>query len=178
MDASTTSSGVTYVRAEYRETQAGSIPVLPVRLAFTDSAAQALYASGPAPATSRSAGTDLRACLKGEEAEIGPGCRLAVPTGLRIQPLQPGWAGFVYARSGLGARDGLTVAQGVGVIDPDYTGEIIVFLLNTSAEKRRIVRGERIAQLLFLPYARPDFLVDGDLQTTERGAGGFGHTGR
>ena len=178
MDAKTTRSGDTDIQADNRLAETAGIPVLPVRLAFTDSAAQALYASAPALATSRSAGTDLRACLAQDEAEIDPGCRLAVPTGVRIQPLQPGWAGFVYARSGLGARDGLTVAQGIGVIDPDYTGEIVVFLLNTSAEKRRIVRGERIAQLLFLPYARPDFLVADDLQTTERGAGGFGHTGR
>ncbi len=72
----------------------------------------------------------------------------------------------------------MTVAQGVGLIDPDYTGEVLVFLLNTSAEGRRIRRGERVAQLLFLPYARPVFQVVDELEATQRGAGGFGHTGR
>ena len=85
-------------------------------------------------------------------------------------------AGFLYSRSGLGARDGLTVAQGVGVIDPDYTGEILVMLLNTSAEERRIRRGERVAQLVFQPFVMPAW-QEGSLSATERGEGGFGHTG-
>ena len=95
-----------------------------------------------------------------------------------MQPQQPGLAGFVYSRSGLGARDGLTVAQGVGVIDPDYTGEILVMLLNTSGDERRLKRGERMAQLIFQPYVRPVWREVPELAATRRGAGGFGHTGR
>ncbi len=147
-------------------------------IAFVSAEARALYREGPSSATSRSAGTDLRAALAQESREIAPGERAVIPTGVRVQPRTPGYAGFLYSRSGLGARDGLTVAQGVGVIDPDYTGEILVVLLNTSKEVRRISRGERIAQLIFQPYARPRFMVTDDLQATDRGAGGFGHSGR
>ena len=120
---------------------------------------------------------DLRACLAQPEAVIAPGDRLAVPAGLAIEILTPGVAGFVFSRSGLGTRQGLTVSQGVGVIDPDYRGEIIVSLLNTSPEPRRVERGQRIAQLVFMPFhpARLNF-VD-RLGETTRGAGGFGHTG-
>ena len=156
-------------------------PALSVRLAFTRPGARELYAADgglPAPATPHSAGIDLCACLDAPEARIPAGGRLAVPTGLSVQPLTPGWAGFVYARSGLGARDGLTVAQGVGLIDPDYTGEIRVFLLNTSGEERLLRRGERVAQLVFQPYARPAWEEVPELSPTGRGAGGFGHTGR
>ncbi len=151
---------------------------LPVSAAFTSPAAAALYDGAPRPATAYSAGTDLRACLEEEELLLEPGARAKIPCGVRIQPLLPGWAGFILSRSGLGARDGITVAQGVGLVDPDYTGELIVYLLNTSAEVRRIGRGERVAQLIFLPYACPDFRLVDNLLTTERGDGGFGHTGR
>lgn len=154
----------------------------PVHVAFVRSGARELYAQERedflAPATALSAGFDLRACLDTPEAHIAPGARLCVPTGLSVQPQQPGLAGFVYSRSGLGARDGLTVAQGVGVIDPDYTGEILVMLLNTSGEERRLKRGERMAQLIFQPYVRPVWQEVPELAATRRGAGGFGHTGR
>ncbi len=152
--------------------------VLPVRAAFTGPDAAALYGGRPEPATAGAAATDLRACIDADELVIAPGARAKVPTGLRVQPLAAGWAGLVLSRSGLGARDGLTVAQGVGLVDPDYTGEVVVFLLNTSGEVRRISRGERVAQLIFVPFALPGFQVADDLQATERGAGGFGHTGR
>lgn len=151
-------------------------PGAPVRVAFASEAARRLYGGLPRPATPRSAGIDLRACLEGDAAEIPPGGRLAVPSGLRVQPLRPGVAGFVYSRSGLGARDGLVVAQGVGVIDPDYTGEIVVVLRNTAAEARRLRRGDRVAQLVFQPVVMPIWR-EGALDATERGAGGFGHTG-
>ena len=157
-------------------------PALSVRLAFARPGARGLYVADggglPAPATPHAAGIDLRACLDAPEVRIPAGGRLSVPTGLSVQPVAPGWAAFVYSRSGLGARDGLTVAQGVGLIDPDYTGEIRVFLLNTSGEERLLRRGDRVAQLVFQPYARPAWEEVPGLVPTERGAGGFGHTGR
>lgn len=129
-------------------------------------------------ATDRSAGLDLRACFDEEIIEIGPGERAKVGTGVRMEIREPGIAGFVFSRSGLGAKHGLTVAQGVGVIDPDYRGEIIVFLLNTSSERRRVERGQRIAQLLFLPCYAANIVAVDELSDTSRGAGGFGHTGK
>ncbi|MGE9984547.1 dUTP diphosphatase [Desulfovibrio sp. SGI.169] len=159
-----------------------STAVAPVRIAFVRPGARELYAQAGqdflVPATALSAGFDLRACLDAPAARIAPGARLCVPTGVSVQPLQPGLAGFVYARSGLGAREGLTVAQGVGVIDPDYTGEILVMLLNTSREERGLALGERMAQLIFQPYVRPLWEEVSELAATQRGAGGFGHTGR
>ena len=154
----------------------------PVDIAFVRAGARELYAKGQddflAPATCQSAGMDLRACLEQPEALIPAGGRLKVCTGISVQPRAAGIAGFVYSRSGLGARDGITVAQGVGIIDPDYTGEILVFLLNTSGHERRIQNGERVAQLIFQPYVRPHWREVTELSATERGSGGFGHTGR
>lgn len=128
-------------------------------------------------ATSGSCGLDLKACFPEERRVLLPGERTAVPSGLAIDIRQPGIAGFVYSRSGLGTKQGLVVSQGVGVIDPDYRGEIIVSLLNTSGEERTITRGQRIAQLVFQPYWAPEFTVRDALTATGRGAGGFGHTG-
>lgn len=149
---------------------------LPARISFVTPEAGALYGGPPEPATPLSAGVDLRACLPEEEARIPAGGRLAVPAGIRVQPLASGVAGFVFSRSGLGARDGLVVAQGVGVIDPDYTGEIVVWLLNTSGEERVVRRGDRVAQLVFLPFLRPAWREE-EPERTDRGAGGFGHSG-
>jgi len=131
----------------------------------------------PGYSTLDSAGLDLRACIKEEEAVVAPGDRLAVPTGMAMEIEAPGLAGFVFSRSGLGAKRGLTVAQGVGVIDPDYRGEIVVWLLNTSSEERTVRRGQRIAQLVLLPYWRADIKPVDELTETQRGGGGFGHTG-
>ncbi|THB67612.1 MAG: dUTP diphosphatase [Desulfovibrio sp.] len=131
-----------------------------------------------APATSGSAGIDLRACIKEAEVVIEPGDRLAVPSGVAIEVMVPGVAGFVYSRSGLGAKDGVTVSQGVGVIDPDYRGEIKVFLTNTSKEPKTVTRGQRIAQLILQPFFRAEVEAVDELGGTDRGAGGFGHTGR
>ena len=145
-----------------------SVPACPVRLAFVREGARSLYAGRLEPATAFSAGIDLRACLDED----------CVRAGISVQPCEAGFAGFLYSRSGLGAREGLTVAQGVGVIDPDYTGEILVMLLNTSGEERVLRRGERMAQLVFQPFVRPVWQEVESLSATERGAGGFGHTGR
>lgn len=129
-------------------------------------------------ATECSAGMDLRACFDYDEVEIKAGERLCIPCGVAIELLAENIAGFVYSRSGLGAKKGLTVAQGVGVIDPDYRGEIMVFLLNTSAESHIITRGERIAQIVFQAFIAPKICAVKDLSVTNRGAGGFGHSGK
>ena len=129
-------------------------------------------------ATDHSAGLDLRACLDEEFIEIGPGEKFAFPAGVAIEILEPSIAGYVFSRSGLGTKDGLTVSQGVGVIDPDYRGEIKVSLLNTSDKVRRIVRGQRIAQLVFMPIFQAEILKVQELGDTDRGAGGFGSTGK
>lgn len=160
---------------------------LHVRFVTPDAAA--LYAAssgaGLTPASAGAAGLDLRACLSLEQAEVtlAPGTRALVPTGIAMEPLLEGAegldvAGFIYSRSGLGAREGLVVAQGVGVVDADYRGEILVMLLNTSAEPRTLRRGERMAQLVLHPVLRPRVRVVGTLGETARGAGGFGHTGK
>ena len=143
--------------------------------------ARVLYQNvGPAAATVGSAGFDLAAALP-ENApliEVAPGERVSIPTGIAIEPTQPGVAGFVYSRSGLGAVHGLVVAQGVGLIDPDYRGEIIVYILNTSTVTHRLRRGDRVAQLVFQPYYPPVWEVCETLGETTRGSGGFGHTGK
>lgn len=129
-------------------------------------------------ATSGSAGVDLRAALDVPSLSIHAGERFAVPTGLAMELDTPGLAGFVFSRSGLGAKHGLTVAQGVGVIDPDYRGEIIVWLLNTSNTHRTVTRGERIAQLIIMPFVQASIQAVAELGDTSRGQGGFGHTGK
>jgi len=156
------------------------VPELFVNILFTGAAEELYGAAGLEQATGGSAGFDLRAVLPEQirELTIAPGERAAVPTGIAIEPLLPGVAGFVYSRSGLGAVHGLTVAQGVGVIDPDYRGEITVFLLNTSNVPRTVVHGERIAQLLFQPCFMPRFRRCVALGATARSGGGFGHTGK
>lgn len=129
-------------------------------------------------ATSGAAGIDLRACISEAEVHIPPGGRHRFPTGVAVECTMPGVAGFVYSRSGLGTKEGLVVSQGVGVIDPDYRGEILVSLLNTSGETRTVRRGQRIAQLVFQPIVRAEILPQETLSDTSRGDGGFGHTGQ
>ena len=152
----------------------GHAPVIDVRVKYLH---RVWRETPPAPATDHSAGMDLRACID-EALTIPPGGRAKVPAGLAIDIQSPGVAGFVFSRSGLGAKDGLTVAQGVGLIDPDYRGEILVFLLNTSDAERTVTPGQRIAQLVFLPYYVARIAECETLSDTARGAGGFGHTGR
>ncbi|WP_028574857.1 dUTP diphosphatase [Desulfonatronovibrio hydrogenovorans] len=128
-------------------------------------------------ATEHSAGLDLRAFMESSEVNLEPGQRFPFPTGVCMEISTPGIAGFVYSRSGLGTRHGLVVSQGVGVIDPDYRGEIIVSLLNNSPVPGTVKRGERIAQLLFLPFFQARIIQTDELSATRRGSGGFGHTG-
>lgn len=159
-------------------------PEIRVRVLFLRDAAALYAADNPdggtaailAPSTPYSAGIDLRADLE-QDLLVMPGERVSIPTGIALEPLVSGVAGFVYSRSGLGAKQGLTVAQGVGVIDPDYRGELSTWLLNTSAQPIPVRRGDRIAQLIFQPFLRPRFIRVAELGSTARGSGGFGHTG-
>lgn len=151
----------------------------PVNVCYVNAAARELYASqgGLQYATPQSAGLDLRACCDQAMVSIPAGARLCVPTGLSLAPARADVAAFVYSRSGLGAVQGLTVAQGVGLIDPDYRGEIMVFLLNTSDSVKHLRRGDRMAQMVFQPFFRAELTVVDALDSTQRGAGGFGHSG-
>lgn len=129
-------------------------------------------------ATAEAVGLDLRACSQDAVLHFTPGQRQPIPTGIALQINEPAYAGFVFSRSGLGTKKGLVVSQGVGVIDPDYRGEIIVSLLNTSPQNQVIERGERVAQLLFMPAAQARLRPVDSLHATARGSGGFGHSGR
>ncbi len=128
--------------------------------------------------TSGSVGLDLRACMDVNMVTLAPGRRMAIPAGMAIEILSPGVAGFIFSRSGLGTKEGLVVSQGVGVIDPDYRGEVIVSLRNTSNTERKINKGQRIAQLIFMPAFQAQVFAVGMLSETCRGQGGFGHTGK
>ena len=156
-----------------------SLKYIDICLKFFGDAAEVYGKDGLAQATAGAVGVDLRACLADAAPIVIPsGERRMIPAGIAIEPVQSGIAGFVYSRSGLGGVQGITVAQGVGVIDPDYRGEIKVPLLNTGPESYTVRRGDRIAQLIFQPYFRPAFQVVEELGNTDRGQGGFGHTGR
>ena len=129
----------------------------------------------PAYATQQSAGLDLRANLD-ESIVLRPMERRLVPTGLRIA-LPEGYEAQVRPRSGLALKHGITVLNTPGTIDADYRGEVMVLLVNFSQEDFIINDGERIAQLVVARYEQADFLSVEELDETERGAGGYGHTG-
>lgn len=131
----------------------------------------------PAYETDQAAGMDLRAALgEGEEVTLAPGARAMVPTGLAIA-LPSGFEAQVRPRSGLAAKQGVTVLNSPGTVDADYRGEVKVILINHGDEPVVIARGMRIAQMLFAPVTRGVFAAVQSLDETERGAGGFGSTG-
>ena len=121
-------------------------------------------------------GADLYACLE-TSVTIQPGEIFWVPTGIALE-VPKGCAGLVYARSSLGAKRGLAPANKVGVIDPDYRGEIRVVLLNHSKVPQTLEPGERVAQFVITPVLTPLYEEVGELEDTVRGAGGFGSTGK
>ena len=131
----------------------------------------------PAYATAGAAGMDLRACLD-EPLTLKPGDRVGVPTGFAIALPGPEWVAYIFARSGLGIKNGITLPNCVGVIDSDYRGEVTVGLLNSSKEAYTIEPGERVAQLVIMPVTQAEISVVEELDDTQRGAGGFGSTGR
>ncbi len=129
----------------------------------------------PTPQTAGSAGLDLRAMVDGEVV-MDPGSRLKVPSGLAVHIADPGVAGFIVPRSGLGSR-GLVLSNLTGILDSDYTGPLILALWNAGPEPIRIQPGDRVAQLLFLSVLHPVWEVVDNHHGTGRGEGGFGHTG-
>ena len=130
----------------------------------------------PTYGSANAAGADLYACLDAD-VTIEPGDTYLVKTGLAME-LPEGYAGLIYARSGLAAKRGLAPANKVGVVDSDYRGEIMVALHNHGKEAQTISHGERIAQLVVTPYIAADFALTEDLSDTARGEGGFGSTGK
>lgn len=123
-----------------------------------------------------SAGADLYACM-GEPVSVKAGETVLIHTGLAME-IPEGYAGLIYARSGLAMKKGLAPANKVGVIDADYRGEIMVPLLNHSKEERVIEHGERIAQMVITSFVTAQWTLTEELNGTERGTGGFGSTGR
>lgn len=130
----------------------------------------------PSYGSAEAAGADLYACLEAP-ITVAPGGTVFVPTGIAME-VPKGCAGLVYARSGMACKRGLAPANKVGVIDSDYRGEITVVLHNHGAQSQTIGHGERIAQLLITPVLTPAYEAVEELSDSERGAGGFGSTGK
>ena len=130
----------------------------------------------PTRGSEYAAGYDLYACLDTNIITINPHETVKIGTGLAIQPPKNTF-GAVFARSGLASKEGLRPANCTGVCDYDYTGEYIVALHNDSNEERVIEHGERIGQVVFIPYVNVTFKEVEELDATERGDGGFGSTG-
>ena len=131
----------------------------------------------PAYATPGSAAADLCAAVE-EPVTLEPGGRALIPTGVAIQLPSEAYVALICARSGLAVKQGLTLSNGVGVIDSDYRGELQVGLVNLSDRAYTIQPGERIAQLMILPVMQAAFVETSMLSSTLRGTGGFGSTGR
>ncbi len=131
----------------------------------------------PKRATEGSAGADLYACIN-EPVTISPGELVKIPTGIAIELESNDLAAFLFARSGLGVKHGITLSNSVGVVDSDYRGEICVGLCNVSSEPYTIQPNERVAQMVIMPVACADFIETEELSDTVRGEGGFGSTGK
>lgn len=131
----------------------------------------------PSSGSPQAAGYDLYACLEEESLTIPPHGTCKVPTGIALA-IPEGYFGAVFARSGLACKQGLRPANCVGVVDSDYRGECLVFLHNDSDAPQCICHGDRIAQLVLLPYLTAQFQEVEQLDETVRGSGGFGSTGR
>jgi dUTP pyrophosphatase len=130
----------------------------------------------PTYGSAAAAGADLYACAD-SDITIEAGATVLVHTGVSMA-IPEGYVGLIFARSGLATKRGLAPANKVGVIDSDYRGEIMVALHNHSGSAQTVSHGERIAQIVFMPYAAASFDVVDELDATERGTGGFGSTGK
>ncbi len=129
----------------------------------------------PAYETEGSAGMDIRAYLK-NPIELMPGQRALIPTGIYLE-IPEGYEVQIRARSGLAIKHGIGLVNGIGTIDSDYRGEIKIALINWGDEPFLINDGERVAQMVAARYEKVEFTVAEELSETERGSGGFGHTG-
>lgn len=130
----------------------------------------------PTYGSAEAAGADLYACLD-EPVVIAPGESVFIPTGLAME-IPAGYAGLIYARSGLACKRGLAPANKVGVVDSDYRGEFMIVLHNHGSETQTVAHGERIAQLVITPVYTPGFTLVDELSGTQRAQGGFGSTGK
>jgi dUTP pyrophosphatase len=131
----------------------------------------------PSYATPGSAGLDLRACLDAA-ITIAPGQTVLLPTGLSVYVADPGYAAVILPRSGLGHKHGIVLGNLVGLIDSDYQGPLMVSCWNRGSQPFVMEPMERIAQLLVIPVVRADFEVVDHFESSQRGSGGFGSTGR
>ncbi len=131
----------------------------------------------PDYATAGSAGVDLRACVDAP-LTILPGQTVLVPTGMAIHIGDPGLAAVILPRSGLGHKNGIVLGNLVGLIDSDYQGQLMVSCWNRGGAAFELEPGARLAQMVFVPVVQVAFEVVEEFHATERGAGGFGHTGR
>lgn len=131
----------------------------------------------PTHGSEYAAGYDLYACIDSQSVVIEPHQTIKVGTGLTIE-IPEGYFGAIFARSGLATKKGLRPANCVGVCDSDYRGEYIVALHNDTEEPKVISNGDRVAQLVILPYLQVEFTEVNELSDTERGDGGFGSTGK
>jgi dUTP pyrophosphatase len=131
----------------------------------------------PAYATDGSAGLDLRACTEAP-LTLAPGRAELIPTGLAIHLADPSLAAVILPRSGLGHRHGIVLGNLVGLIDSDYQGQLMVSCWNRAAEPYTVTPGERIAQLVVVPVVQVELELVSDFESSARGAGGFGHSGR
>ena len=130
----------------------------------------------PAHATEGSAGMDLRACID-ETITLNPGDTELIPTGIAIHIADPGLAATILPRSGLGHKHGIVLGNLVGLIDSDYQGQLFVSCWNRGDKSFTIEVGDRIAQLVFVPVVQADFDVVDEFTASDRGEGGFGHSG-
>ena len=130
----------------------------------------------PAHATEGSAGMDLRACID-QTLTLKPGDTQLIPTGIAMHISDPGLCATILPRSGLGHKHGIVLGNLVGLIDSDYQGQLFVSCWNRSKDSFNIEPGDRIAQLVFLPVVRVDWEQVDDFESSDRGAGGFGHSG-
>lgn len=131
----------------------------------------------PELATDGSAGMDLRACID-TALSLQPGAVELIPTGFAIYIADPGYAGMILPRSGLGHKHGIVLGNLVGLIDSDYQGQLYVSCWNRSGTVYKIEAGDRIAQLVVVPVERPAFDIVEEFTKTDRGDGGFGSSGR
>jgi dUTP pyrophosphatase len=131
----------------------------------------------PSPATPFSAGVDLRACID-KPLTLAPGATELIPTGIAIHIGRPDYCAMILPRSGLGHKHGIVLGNLVGLIDGDYQGPLMVSCWNRGKEYFTLEPMERLAQLVIVPVVQPEFQIVEEFEKSERGEGGFGHSGR